>query len=63
MIKDQFFDNLKEKGQKLLAKHKKRYGYLRGFKKPIKVLLYNQLDGGDERELTAFETNSYKMPR
>ncbi len=55
--------SLKESGNRLLKEHKRKYGYLRGFKKPVKILLQNELDGGDERELTAFEINEYRMPR
>ncbi len=54
---------LKEEGNKLLHKHKRKYGYLRRFKKPISALLQNEIDGGDSRELTAFEINEYRMPR
>ena len=60
-------DSLKElirKGNRLLNEHKRKYGYLRGFKKQqIKTLLQNELDGGDEREVNAFELNDYRMPR
>ena len=55
--------SLKEKGNLLLKQHKKRYGYLRGFRKPLKGLLQNQLDGGNERIVNAFEINEYRMPR
>ena len=51
-----------KEGNKLVKKHKKRYGYLRGFRKPVLVLLHNELDGGDERELTAQEINFYRLP-
>ncbi len=65
--KKQFFKQnyklLVKQGNKLLSEHKKRYGYLRGFKKPVKSLMQNELDGGDEREVTAFEINEYRMPR
>jgi hypothetical protein len=53
-----------EKGNNLLETHIKKYGYLRGFKKQqIKSLLQNELDGGDERDVNAFELNDYRMPR
>ncbi|MRI83013.1 MAG: hypothetical protein C6I00_01205 [Nitratiruptor sp.] len=54
---------LKRKGNELLLAHKRRYGYLRGFRKPLKGLLQNQLDGGSERIVNIFEINDYKMPR
>ena len=61
---DNTLEKLIEEGNKLLDEHLKKYGYLRGFKKqPIKTLLQNELDGGDEREVNAFELNEYRMPR
>ncbi|MRJ01824.1 MAG: hypothetical protein GXO19_07975 [Epsilonproteobacteria bacterium] len=56
-------EQLKEEGNRILQKHKSRYGYLRGFRKPIKELLQNQLDGGHERIVNIFDINDYKMPR
>ena len=57
-------DRLIQEGNELLKEHLNKYGYLRGFKKqPIKTLLQNELDGGDEREVNAFELNEYRMPR
>ena len=56
-------EELKREGNLLLKKHKKRYGYLRGFRKQLKGLLQNQLDGGNERIVNAFEINDYRMPR
>jgi len=50
-------------GNNLLKKHLNRYNYLRGFKKPTIGYLQNELDGGDEREVNAFELNDYRMPR
>jgi len=54
---------LKKLGNKLLDNHINRYGELRGFRKSITSLLQNELDGGKEREVSAFEINDYKMPR
>ena len=54
---------LEKKANRLLKKHQKRYGALRGFRKSITSLLQNELDGGLEREVTAFEINDFKMPR
>jgi len=53
---------LKIEGNRLVKEHKEKYGYVRGFKKPVLVLLHNELDGGEERELSAFEINSYRLP-
>ena len=62
--KNKHLKKLINKGNKLLDEHLKKYGYLRGFKKqPIKTLLQNELDGGDEREVNAFELNEHRMPR
>lgn len=52
-----------KEGNKLHKEQITAYGQLRGFNKPISVLLYNELDGGEYRELNAIETNTYKMPR
>jgi len=52
-----------KEGNRLFREHLKKYGYLRGFKRPVVSLLQNELDGGDEREVNAFETNEYKLPR
>ena len=41
----------------------KFYGQLRGFRKPVSILLQDELDGGESRELNAIETNTFKMPR
>ena len=61
---DNTLEKLIEEGNKLLDEHLKKYGYLRGFKKQqIKTLLQNELDGGEEREVNAFELNDYRMPR
>ncbi|NOZ91182.1 MAG: hypothetical protein GXO60_07875 [Epsilonproteobacteria bacterium] len=60
---DDKLDRLIKQGNLLLDEHLKKYGYLRGFKKPIVSLLQNELDGGDEREVNAFEINEYKLPR
>lgn len=49
--------NLLHKGQM------NAYGQLRGFKKPISILLHDELDGGESRELTGIEIKTYKMPR
>jgi hypothetical protein len=51
------------KGNELFLEHKNRYGDLRGFRKSITSLLQNELDGGKEREVNAFEINDYRMPR
>ncbi len=60
---DKELEYLIKKGNGILKHHLKRYGYLRGFKKPLKGLLRNELDGGDERIVSAFELNDYRMPR
>ncbi len=54
---------LKEDGNRILKKHMKYYGQLRGFKKPVFILLQDELDGGKSRKLNAIETNQYDMPR
>ncbi len=54
---------LKKRGNKILKNQMKFYGQLRGFKKPVFVLLQDELDGGESRELNAIETNIYNMPR
>ena len=63
VVEDDKFEKLKKRGNKLLEEHKRRYGDLRGFRRPLKFLLQNELDGGKEREVTAFEINEYRMPR
>jgi hypothetical protein len=54
---------LKKHGNEIFDEHITAYGQLRGFKKPVGILLQDELDGGDFRELNAIETNTYKMPR
>jgi len=54
---------LKKEGNKIYKNHIKRYGELRGFRVSITSLLQNELDGGKEREVNAFEINDYRMPR
>jgi len=56
-------EQLKELGNKLFKEHIRRYGELRGFRKSVTSLLQNELDGGKEREVNAFEINDYRMPR
>jgi len=54
---------LKKMGNRLHKEQMNAYGQLRGFKKPVSILLQDELDGGEFRELNAIETNTYKMPR
>ena len=54
---------LKKVGNQLYQEQMNAYGQLRGFKKPVSILLQDELDGGEFRELNAIETNTYKMPR
>jgi len=54
---------LKKIGNQLYKEQMNAYGQLRGFKKPVSILLQDELDGGEFRELNAIETNTYKMPR
>ena len=56
-------NTLKKAGNRLYKEQMSAYGQLRGFRKPISVLQYDELDGGEYRELTAIETKTYKMPR
>ncbi len=54
---------LKKEGNKICKDQMKIYGQLRGFKRPVSILLQDELDGGGLRELNAIETNQYNMPR
>jgi len=54
---------LKKSGNKLYTEQMESYGQLRGFKKAISLLIQDELDGGELRQLNAIETNTYKMPR
>jgi len=54
---------LKKIGNQLYKEQMRAYGQLRGFKKSVSILLQDELDGGEFRELNAIETNTYKMPR
>ncbi len=59
----QELNRLMEEGNQLHKEQMKIYGQLRGFRKPISLLVHDELDGGESRQLNAFETNTYKMPR
>ncbi|HHD82294.1 MAG TPA: hypothetical protein ENK82_01340 [Campylobacterales bacterium] len=54
---------LKKAGNTYCKSQLKFYGQLRGFRKPVSILLQDELDGGDSRELNAIETNSFRIPR
>jgi hypothetical protein len=54
---------LQKEGNAFYTNQMKYYGQLRGFKKPVSILLQDELDGGESRELNAIETNTFKMPR
>jgi len=54
---------LKEEGNQLCKEQFEYYGQLRGFKKTVSILMQDELDGGESRDLNAIETNTYKMPR
>jgi len=59
----QELDMLQKKGNTFYINQMKCYGQLRGFRKPVSILLQDELDGGESRELNAIETNTFKMPR
>jgi len=63
MQENKKLQELKKRGNQLFLEHQRRYGYLRGFRKSITSLLQNELDGGKEREVNAFELDDYRMPR
>ncbi len=52
-----------KEGNQLYEEQMSAYGQLRGFRKTISLLVHDELDGGESRQLNAFETNTYKMPR
>lgn len=54
---------LQKVGNTLHKEQVNAYGKLRGFRKPVSILMQDELDGGEFRELNAIETNTYKMPR
>ncbi|CAA6821087.1 MAG: Unknown protein [uncultured Sulfurovum sp.] len=56
-------EKLQKIGNRLHKEQMNNYGKLRGFKKPLSILLQNELDGGEFRELNAVEINTYKMVR
>ena len=56
-------NRLIDEGNHLHKEQMNTYGQLRGFRKPISLLVHDELDGGESRQLNAFETNTYKMPR
>jgi len=57
------FKKLKKIGRTLYKEQSLCYGQLRGFRKAVSILVHDELDGGESRELNAIETNIYKMPR
>jgi len=57
------FKELQKIGNKLHNEQLLCYGQLRGFRKAVSILIQDELDGGESRELNAIETNNYKMPR
>jgi hypothetical protein len=57
------FIHLKKHGNKIYNEQMDAYGQLRGFKKSVSLLIQDELDGGELRQLNAIETNTYKMPR
>ena len=54
---------LRKDGNRLYNEQMHCYGQLRGFRKNVSILLQDELDGGELRNLNAIETNTYKMPR
>lgn len=56
-------NKLIKEGNQLYKEQINAYGQLRGFRKPISLLIQDELDGGELRYLNAIETNTYKMPR
>ena len=50
-------EKLIKMSNKLVKKHEKLYGKVRGFRKPYYTLRQNSIDGGDERELNLKELN------
>jgi hypothetical protein len=54
---------LRRSGNKLYNEQMLCYGQLRGFRKNVSILLQDELDGGELRNLNVIETNTYKMPR
>lgn len=61
--KNKRLKKLKKMGNKLYKEQMEEYGQLRGFKKSVSILIQDELDGGESRDLNAIETNTYKMPR
>ena len=59
----QILEQLKKEGNDLFVEQLESYGQLRGFQKPISLLVQDELDGGEIRQLNAIETNTYKIPR
>ena len=60
---NQILEQLKKEGNTLCIEQLESYGQLRGFQKPISLLVQDELDGGEVRQLNAIETNTYKIPR
>jgi hypothetical protein len=60
---EQELQSLQKIGNTFYKNQMKFYGQLRGFKKPVSILLQDELDGGESRELNAIETNTFRMPR
>jgi hypothetical protein len=56
-------EQLKREGNTLFIEQIESYGQLRGFQKPISLLVQDELDGGEVRQLNAIETNTYRVPR
>jgi hypothetical protein len=55
---------LKIEGNTLFLRHKRRYGHLRGFRKPLQGIFSDRaMEEENERVVNAFEINDYKMPR
>ncbi|HIP11267.1 MAG TPA: hypothetical protein EYG73_00975 [Arcobacter sp.] len=63
LLLDEELKALKKKGNLFYKNQMKFYGQLRGFRKPVSILLQDELDGGESRELNAIETNTFRMPR
>ena len=60
---NQILEQLKKEGNTLFIEQLESYGQLRGFQKPISLLVQDELDGGEVRQLNAIETNTYRVPR
>jgi len=63
LLQKKELSTLQREGNKLYKIQMLSYGQLRGFKKNVSILVQDELDGGELRELNAIETNTYKMPR